>query len=183
MSLDLVKDVFYNKYMNKRTRNTLLIIASILLVALGAYYLVDYSSREGQFNRQVVENQNQEQGSEDTEEEQGLSKAQNDLVVVDAPKKGEKVTSPLVVSGQARGSWYSEAVFPVVLTDWDGKIIAETNAQAQSDWMTEEFVSFEAELTFEKPELYDRGSLILQKANPSGLPENDAALEYTIYFE
>lgn len=169
--------------MNKRTRNILLIVASVLLVALGAYYLANYSSQEGQPSQQVTENQYQEQESEDAEEEQDLSKAQNDLVVVDTPKKGEKVTSPLLVSGQARGSWYSEGIFPVVLTDWDGKIIAEANAQAQGDWMTEEFVPFEAELSFEKPELYDRGSLILQKANPSGLPKNDAALEYTIYFE
>jgi hypothetical protein len=49
--------------------------------------------------------------------------------------------------------------------------------------MTEDFVDFEAELDFEKPDLYERGSLILQKANPSGLPENDEALEITVNFK
>lgn len=190
ITLNLVKDFAYNKCMINRTTYIILIIASILLLALGAYYLVDYSWRNSRSNKEVVENQdqenqsqNQKQGNEDSEEEQDLSKAQNNSVVVDAPKMKGKVRSPLLVSGKAKGSWYFEATFPVVLTDWDGKIIAETYAQAQDDWMTEEFVPFEAELTFEKSELYDRGSLILQKANPSGLPENDAALEFTIYFE
>ena len=113
--------------------------------------------------------------------------SKDDLIILESPLPGEKVTSPLTVRGQARGPWYFEASFPVVLTDWDGRIIAEVPAQAQGEWMTEEYVPFEAVLEFETPSPGDpnvnRGSLILQKDNASGLPEHDNALEIQIEFE
>lgn len=107
-----------------------------------------------------------------------------DLIRLDSPQPGEVIESPLTISGQARGYWFFEASFPVILTNWDGLIIAEGFATAEGEWMTEEFVPFTAELTFEKPELYrERGALILQKDNPSGLPEHDDALEIPVSFE
>lgn len=110
------------------------------------------------------------------------------MIRLDVPSEGATIASPLTVQGEARGTWYFEADFPVVLTDWDGRIIAETSAQADGAWMTEDFVSFSAELTFESPysegdpDYMRRGSLIVQKANPSGLPENDAAHEIVVNF-
>ena len=92
------------------------------------------------------------------------------------------MSSPLTITGEARKLVF-EATFPVVLTNWDGLIIAEGYAQAKGDWMTTEYVPFEAELTFEKPTLYNRGSLILQRSNPSDLPENADAFEIMINFE
>jgi len=110
-----------------------------------------------------------------------------DLIQVEEPRANEVVSSPLVVKGKARGPWFFEASFPVILTDWDGRIIAQAPAQAQSEWMTEDFVPFTATLEFEKPEhingVVNRGSLILKKDNPSGLPEHDDALEFTVLFE
>lgn len=105
-----------------------------------------------------------------------------DLIRLDNPRPNQTVSSPLVVTGEARGYWFFEADFPVVLVDWDGRIIAEGIATAQDEWMTEEFVPFEAELEFEIPEdIYSyNGALILQKDNPSGLPENDDALEIPV---
>lgn len=107
----------------------------------------------------------------------------NNLIGLDSPKPEGQISSPLIITGQARGTWFFEASFPVILTNWDGLIIAEGVATAQGDWMTEDFVPFEAELIFDKPEYGERGSLILQKANPSGLPENADALEITVFFE
>ena len=75
----------------------------------------------------------------------------DDLIVLDSPLPGEVVASPLIVTGKARGTWYFEASFPVTLTDWDGRIIAEVPAQAQGEWMTTEYVPFVATLTFENP--------------------------------
>jgi hypothetical protein len=106
------------------------------------------------------------------------------LIVLDQPLDGQKVSTPLRISGKARGNWFFEASFPVVLTNWDGLIIAEGFATAQGDWMTEEFVPFSAEITFTPDTtVSDRGTLILQKANASGLPENDDAYEVTVFFE
>jgi hypothetical protein len=107
----------------------------------------------------------------------------NDLIVLQSPQPEERISSPVVITGQARGPWFFEGSFPVVLTNWDGLIIAEGVATAEGEWMTEEFVPFRAELTFTKPDYGERGSLILQKANPSGLPENADALEITIFFQ
>ena len=49
---------------------------------------------------------------------------------------GSEISSPLRITGEARGPWYFEASFPVVLTDGDGLIIAEGHGQAQGEWMT-----------------------------------------------
>lgn len=95
----------------------------------------------------------------------------------------EKISSPLTIEGIARGNWFFEGNFPIILTNWDGLIIAESYAIAQDNWMTEDLVYFQATIEFEKHELYDKGSLIFQKANPSELPENDEVFEIPIVFK
>lgn len=104
-----------------------------------------------------------------------------DLLKVTAPLPSASVASPLVVSGSARGTWYSEAVFPVVLLDGTGQQIAQGQAQAQGEWMTEAYVPFTATLTFTKPATAT-GTLVLKKDNPSGLPANDKSLSIPIKF-
>lgn len=107
----------------------------------------------------------------------------HDMIIVDTPPSESKISSPLTIVGHAKGGWFFEATFPVILTNWDGLIITEGYAQAEGDWMTEDFVPFTAKLEFEKPDYGERGFLIMQKSNPSGLPENDDALEVPVYFE
>lgn len=106
----------------------------------------------------------------------------NDKIFVSQPLKNTVVKSPLVVKGEARGNWYFEASFPVVLIDANGKELALSPAQAKTDWMTTEFVPFEVTLTFSTP-LTKTGTLILKKDNPSGLPENDASISIPVRFE
>lgn len=105
-----------------------------------------------------------------------------DLIRINTPRPNQIVSSPLVITGEARGNWFFEASFLVFLTDWDGRIIAQGIAQAKGDWMTTNFVPFEAVLTFtvDKDVYSNKGSLILKKDNPSGLPQNDDALEIPI---
>ena len=106
-----------------------------------------------------------------------------DLIRVDSPRPNQKISSPLAIEGEARGNWFFEGDFPIILVNWDGLIIAEGYATAQSDWITEDFVEFKAEIGFKRPEVYNMGTLILQKDNPSGLPENDDAFEIPVFFE
>ncbi len=107
---------------------------------------------------------------------------------ITTPDVNAVVQSPLRVEGQARGPWFFEGSFPVVLTNWDGLIIAEGVATAEGEWMTEELVPFIATLSFVSPytdgdpEFMQRGSLILRKDNPSGLPEHDDAFEIPVRF-
>lgn len=98
-----------------------------------------------------------------------------DLIRITSPRPGETITSPLVVTGEARGYWFFEASFPVRLLDAKGNEIAISPAQAQGEWMTEDFVPFSVTLTFTN-ETAGSGTLILQKDNPSGLPEHEDAL-------
>lgn len=105
-----------------------------------------------------------------------------DLIKIDSPRPNTLVTSPLEVTGQARGTWYFEANFPVKLLDADGNVLAQIPAQAQADWMTEEFVPFKATLEFEMPTTAT-GTLILEKDNPSGLPEYNDSLIVPVKFK
>lgn len=105
-----------------------------------------------------------------------------DLISVGNIIKNQKVTSPLTVTGSARGTWYFEASFPVELKDANGKTIAQVPAQAQSNWMTEDFVIFKATLTFPAQPAGSKGTLILHKDNPSGEPERDQQIEIPVTF-
>ena len=113
--------------------------------------------------------------------------AKNDLIRLESIHEGDSISSPLTITGEARGTWFFEGDFPVILTDWDGLIIAEGIAQAHppagGEWMGEDFVPFEGTLEFDKPEYKDNGTLIFQKDNPSDSSENDDALEISIIFE
>ena len=107
-----------------------------------------------------------------------------DIIRLNTPLPNQIISSPLVIKGQARGSWFFEASFPVFLTNWDGLIIAQGVAQAKSDWTTTDFVPFEATLTFvvDKKAYSNKGTLILKKDNPSDLPKNDNSLEIPVIF-
>jgi hypothetical protein len=109
--------------------------------------------------------------------------AYKDLVRVTYPLPGSTVQSPFKIVGEARGYWFFEASFPVYITNWDGLIIGSGIAQAQSEWMVEDFVPFEANLEFTlDPGSYsNRAILILQKDNPSDMPEFDDAFEFPLY--
>lgn len=89
--------------------------------------------------------------------------------------------SPLVVTGEARGTWFFEGSFPVALLDAHGNTLLQTYAQAQGEWMTEDFVPFRSELTFAAPPTAT-GTLLLEKDNPSGLPEHDDEFRIPVRF-
>ncbi len=102
-------------------------------------------------------------------------------VEVSAPLPGAVVTSPLSVTGVAKGGWFFEGQFPVRLVDASGREVASGVAHAQGDWMTSESVSFKATLTFESPGS-GNGELVLSKDNPSGLPQYDQQVRIPIQF-
>lgn len=112
----------------------------------------------------------------------------DDLIRLVSPKANATVSSPLTLTGEARGYWFFEASFPIDIVNWDGLIIGSGIAQAQGEWMTEDYVPFTATVAFENPyaagdpDFMKKGWIILHKDNPSGLPENDNALEVPIQF-
>lgn len=113
----------------------------------------------------------------------------NDKIRVSAPLANSSISSPVIIKGEARGTWYFEASFPIKLLDANGKQLAIAPAQAQGDpdatagagWMTEEFVPFELSLTF-PPSATETGTIVLMKDNPSGLPEHDDSISIPVRF-
>ncbi|MFO7806939.1 MAG: Gmad2 immunoglobulin-like domain-containing protein [Candidatus Moraniibacteriota bacterium] len=113
-------------------------------------------------------------------EEIGNELEKSDIIRIDTPRPNEKISSPLTIKGEARGAWYFEGEFPVALLSEDGNVLAEKQAVAQDEWMTENFVDFETTLNFESTE--GEGVLVLNKANPSGKKENADSLEIPVKF-
>lgn len=107
--------------------------------------------------------------------------ATHKMVRVHAPSPGETVESPLWIKGKARGGWFFEASFPISLVLEDGSVVAEDYATAADEWMTEEFVSFSAEILFSHPD-EGSGMLILHRSNPSGLPEREEEVRIPVHF-
>jgi hypothetical protein len=104
------------------------------------------------------------------EKNYNFSTEYQDLIKLDHPQFNQKISSPLLIQGQARGTWFFEASFPIYLKSLDGQLLGQGLATAEGDWMTENFVRFTAELNFDKGN-FDQALLILKKDNPSGLLE------------
>lgn len=104
-----------------------------------------------------------------------------DLIRITAPRPGQIITSPVVIEGEARGNWFFEASFPARLLDGNGVELAVIPVQATGEWMTTEFVDFQSTMIFPLPTTAT-GTLILEKDNPSGLPENADQLIIPIRF-
>lgn len=104
-----------------------------------------------------------------------------DLIRIARPRPNGTIRSPLIIEGEARGGWFFEASFPMYLLDANGNRLGSGHAEAKGEWMTTEFVPFLAVLEFTKPAM-ERGTLVLQKDNPSGLPEHDDELRIPVQF-
>lgn len=105
-----------------------------------------------------------------------------DMITVELPFPGAVTGKTFTVIGKARGPWYFEASFPVTVLDDKGIVLARGIAQAKTDWMTTDFVPFEAKIVV--PGSYiGKAVLVLQKDNPSGLPEKDASISFPFTIE
>jgi hypothetical protein len=104
----------------------------------------------------------------------------NDLIRLADPKANDIIGgNPIVGRGQARGSWFFEASFPVRLEDANGRVLAQTQAQAEGDWMTSDFVSFTFSLSFQLTHNQSYW-LVLERDNPSGQPSTTQALRVPV---
>lgn len=107
----------------------------------------------------------------------------SDSIVVTSPRPGQTISSPVIVTGRARGSWFFEGDFPLVLKDVNGGVISESYATAQGAWMTKEFVSFVGTLQFATPPAVARGVLVIKKDNPTGQRGADREILLRIFLK
>ncbi len=107
--------------------------------------------------------------------------ATSGVVSVVTPSPDSVTGKEFEVRGVARG-WYFEGSFPVIVRDANNNVLTTSPAQAQSDWMTSQPVSFIAKIKI--PNNYiGKATVILKKDNPSGLPEYDASMSFPINIE
>lgn len=145
-----------------RSRGLLLLV--VVLIAAGAAYWYLGQPKGGS-----------------TEVSTEYTSKHGDSVTVNTPKAGDRVTSPLTVSGIVPGPWSFEANFPIEIVDADHKKVAEGYATVKGDWMTTEPVAFTATVPFDPPVTED-GFVILHKANASGDEATDDSVEVPIKF-
>lgn len=105
-----------------------------------------------------------------------------DNIKVMSPTPGSVTGKPITIMGEARGGWYFEASFPIEVRNGAGAVIATGIAQAQGEWMTNNFVPFVA--TIQIPANYiGEAVLVLMNDNPSGMPENARSVSFPITIE
>src|SRR4030066_2200050 len=109
----------------------ILLILLLLVLLLATFYLINKSSYKNQ-------------SPPKKEPEISTNKAPEEDIIVDYPKPNDLVTSPLIVKGKARGTWFFEGSFPVTLYyGLGGDEAIDTYATAKGEWMTEDYVEFE----------------------------------------
>lgn len=103
------------------------------------------------------------------------------MITVTSPTPHSEVTSPITVTGEAMGSWFFEASFPIKIVDEEGNTLGTGFAMTSDDWMTEDFISFAGEITFDANGK-TKGKIIFMRDNPSGLPANNDSFELPVSF-
>lgn len=88
-------------------------------------------------------------------------------------------SNEILINWEARWQWYFEWIFSIDLLDWNDTEITSTQANAQGEWTTSDYVPFTAWLKFDEIDT-NNASIILRNANPSGLPENQITKKITI---
>ncbi|MGC9046925.1 MAG: GerMN domain-containing protein, partial [Minisyncoccia bacterium] len=145
-----------------------------VLIILGILFILWYKY----FNKSFV-NLNQKLNKENNQE---LKNLKDNDIVVNFPHENEKIKSPLIINGRARGNWFFEAEFGAKLYDQNNNLLGQTILRAKNDWMTEDFVDFEGVMNFQKPET-KYGKLMFLSANPSGISEYQKIYFLPIEFE
>lgn len=157
-------------------KSTLGVIVLAIIVGIGAFLIgrgIDKDNNNPQNGGNTY--QTPSQGGETPQ------KASNDFIRVDSPTINQLITSPLQVSGEARGNWFFEANLPMHLEDASGNVIARSFNMAEGEWMTTNFVPFKGTITFTAPQTAT-GFLVIEKDNPSGLPENADSIRIPVKF-
>ena len=134
-------------------KNAFLIIAIIILVVLGGFYL--FSSREQQ-TACTLEAKICPDGSSVGRVapncDFALCPGEKEGILISSPKRNETIKSPLIIEGEAKGFWFFEAQFTAELYDAKGNFLGRAILTAQKNWMSEDFVPFEGNLIFTQPQ-------------------------------
>jgi hypothetical protein len=112
-----------------------------------------------------------------------LANCASEWIVIGEPRPGAAITSPLTVSGRARGNWFAEGDFPINIVADDGAVVGSGYGSAQGEWMTTDFVKFRGAITFDATLKTAGGQLVLKRNNPSENRALDMSINLPIRFK
>ena len=151
--------------MNLIKNKFLLIIFSLVLI-LGLLIILIIYNKKNKFSQDIVQN---------------ISQNSSDILIF-SPKENQKIKSPLLIQGKAKGNWFFESEFTSELYDDENNLLGSAILKAKDNWMTENFVPFEGELDFKQPKTRG-GKLLFLSANPSGIAEHQKVYSVPVKFE
>lgn len=179
----------FSNGMSKNKTIMILVIVIILLVLGGGYAYFDKVQKQSEDETPAGENTTSTtDGVNDGVSDQNASgnetgETSNENILVISPQPNEIVASPeILITGEASG-WYFEGSFGITLESPNATVLAQVPATAQGNWMTTDFVPFEATIDLSSISYTGPATLVLNKANPSGLPQNDASISILIMIQ
>jgi hypothetical protein len=90
------------------------------------------------------------------------------IITVDQPQPEGEIEDPVTVTGKARGYWYNEGIFTVLIIDASGYTVGEGQAQADEKWTTTNFVNFTASVPIYSTPRAKTGVMRLKRTDQSG---------------
>lgn len=181
-------DRSHSTYTNWRAVAIILALVVVALAAGFAYSMLEQnrlsnsvtklSDERDNLQRQIDARQNH---TEAPTPRTTYTSGKGTVLIVTSPLSSTTASSPLSVAGEVPGNWSHEASFSVLLKDSQGNIVAQTPAMLEDDWQTENMVPFSATLEWTES-LTGDATLILEKANPSGLAEHNDSVEIPLRF-
>jgi hypothetical protein len=140
------------------------------------------------FLSRKVEAPKTEVGAQAIGETKGVQDVQTKMsssdIAIYSPISGDTISSGVVMlSGQARGSWYFEASAPVEIQDSKKNVLETGHITAQGDWTTTDFVPFSGEIILTIPDGVTSGFIVFKNDNPSGDPSKSKEVSVPVKFE
>ncbi len=150
---------------------TFLYFIIAILASLGAFYYVNgeikafskeidiFTSKQAYYNLKTFE----------------------DKIIVETPKTGQVITSPIKISGSVSGTWFFEGEILGKIIDTDGTILGQGPLVGTDDWMTIKNVGFEGVIPFVASDSKN-GFVIIEARDPSG-EGNPSSFKIPVLFE
>lgn len=166
----------------KSVNKTFIIVAlSVLCVTLVSILYFLYQSDVGSSPDKTPNEQESDNSDTSDEDEILLISDKGDNIYIKEPKKNASIECNSKLIGTAKGSWFFEGSFPVLIFTKEGELIKSSYASATEDWMTDDYVDFEVEVNCAECEGKEL-EIMLNKDNPSGLEANEDRVSIDISF-
>ena len=111
-----------------------------------------------------------------------LEVGNGEVLQIFSPLAGQKVLSPLKITGLAPSSWFFEGSFLVKTSADNGVLLGKEIAKAQTEWTKPGLVPFATTVFFETPSDTKTGKIVLSADNPSGLSKYNRSVVLPISF-